>query len=129
MSSTSTNSVISDVKAAAKGVHGAGEAIRGTINRSVNEAFNDPAGQAKEQAVADKGMQEINQADAKLGSKQGVENSQLKTGGVSGPTTTSATTGATTGAGAHSGAAGNMRSNPVPLENLQDEPGITQERY
>lgn len=106
----------SEIKGAVKGVHGAGEAIRGTLNQSVDAAFNDKAGEAKNQAVTEKGISEVEAADRNIGVRHGV-----KSGGVTG--------GTTTGAGAHSGAVGNMRSDPAATGNMATEPTSRTAKY
>ncbi|GIJ91499.1 hypothetical protein Asppvi_010465 [Aspergillus pseudoviridinutans] len=47
------------VRSAIAGVHGAGESLRGAINTAVDKAFGHEAGAAKNQAIANKGEQEI----------------------------------------------------------------------
>ena len=49
----------SDVKNAAKAIHGVGEAIRGTVNEAVDTAASDDAGMAKNRGVLEKGEQEM----------------------------------------------------------------------
>src|ERR1700733_10884050 len=108
MSNTSSN-IGNDIKDTVKGIHGAGEAIRGTFNQAVDTAFSDKASEAKNKAVAEKGIKEVEAADRNFGTRHGV-----KIGGV--------TDGTTTGAGAHSGAIGNMQSDPASTRNLVAEP-------
>jgi len=115
MSNTGSN-IGSDLKGAVKGIHGAGEAIRGTFNQSVDAAFHDKAGEAKNQAVTEKGIGEVESADRTVGVGHGV-----KTGGVTG--------GTTTGAGAHSGAVGNMQSDPAATGNMAAEPTSRTDRF
>lgn len=52
---------LANLKAAAHGIHGAGEALRGTFNSTVDRRFgrDDPAVHAKNQAVIDAGRSEI----------------------------------------------------------------------
>ncbi|KAI1610443.1 hypothetical protein EDD36DRAFT_326278 [Exophiala viscosa] len=119
-----TKGVLGDVKSALKGIKGAGDTIRGTVNESVDTAFDDKQGQVENRAVKEKGEADVNAADQRL---SGGNNTGLKTGGVSGTTTTT-TGGTTTGAGAHSGGVGNLRSD-VPQTGLGDEPGSTTQRY
>lgn len=91
MSGTGTK-IGNDIKSRCqRGIHGAGEAIRGTINQSVDTAFDDKAGEAKNRAVTEKGINEVESGDRTAGAGHIVA-----TGGVTG--------GTTTGAGAHSGA-------------------------
>ena len=115
MSNTGSN-IGSEIRSAVKGIHGAGEAIRGTVNQSVDATFNDKAGEAKNQAVTENGISEVEAADRNIGVKHGV-----KTGGVTG--------GTTTGAGVHSGAVGNMRSDPAATGNMATEPTSRTDRY
>jgi hypothetical protein len=115
MSDTGTK-IGNDIKAAVKGIHGAGEAIRGTINQSVDTAFNDKTGEAKNRAVTERGINEVESADRTVGAGHGVA-----TGGVTG--------GTTTGAGAHSGAVGNLQSDPTATSNLAHEPGSRNHRF
>ena len=115
MSNTGSN-LGSDIKGAVKGIHGAGEAIRGTFNQGVDAAFNDKAGEAKNQAVTEKGITEVESADRNVGAGHGV-----RTGGVAGRTTTAA--------GAHSGAIGTMQSDPAAAGNMAAEPTSKTDRY
>ena len=116
MSSNTGSKIGSDIKSAVKGIHGAGEALRGNINQSVDTAFNDKSGQVKNEAVAERGVNEMENSDAMAGATHGV-----RTGGITGGTTTSA--------GAHSGAVGNMQSNPAASSNMASEPTTRTERY
>jgi hypothetical protein len=115
MSNTGSN-IGNDIKGAVKGIHGAGEAIRGTFNQAVDATFNEKAGEAKNKAVAEKGINEVKAADQNVGARHGI-----KTGGV--------IDGTTTGAGAHSGAVGNMQSDPASAGNLVAEPTTRTDRY
>jgi hypothetical protein len=115
MSNTGSN-IGNDIKGAVKGVHGAGEAIRGTFNQAVDTAFGDKAGEVKNKAVVEKGINEVEATDRNIGARHGV-----KTGGV--------TDGTTTGAGAHSGAVGNMQSDPASTGSLTAEPTTRTDRY
>jgi hypothetical protein len=115
MSNTGSN-IGNDIKGAVKGIHGAGEAIRGTFNQSVDTAFNDKAGEAKNRAVTERGINEVESADRTVGAGHSIQ-----TGGVSG--------GTTTGAGAHSGAVGNMQSNPAATGNVEAQSGSRNHRF
>lgn len=119
-----THSVVNDVKSALKGVKGAGDTIRGSFNESVDTAFNDKQGEVANRAVKEQGEANVQAADQRF---SGGNNAGLKTGGVSGTTTTTAG-GTTTGAGAHSGGVGNLSSG-VPQTGLGNEPGATTQRY
>jgi hypothetical protein len=94
MSNTGSN-IDNDIKGAVKGIHGADEAIRGTFNQAVDTTFSDKAGEARNKAVAERGIKEVEAADRNFGTGHGV-----KIDGVTNSTTTSAR--------AHSGAIGNM---------------------
>jgi hypothetical protein len=62
-------------------VQGAGEAIRGTANQAVDEAFGDRQGAAKNQAVAERGFEAVDDGklrradheEAKLGRKTNMD--------------------------------------------------------
>jgi len=104
-----------DAKGILKGIKGAGDAIRGTVNESVDTAFNDTQGEAKNKAVKEKGQADMQRADATVGGNT--------------PTTTHTTTGGTTtGAGAHSGGVGNMSSS-MPQSNVGGESTGTSQRF
>ena len=62
--SSSTNSAVDDVKSGLKGIHGIGESIRGNINNAVDHAAHDTTGEAKNQAIANKGQAEMRQGEA-----------------------------------------------------------------
>jgi hypothetical protein len=64
--SSSTNSAIDDVKSGLKGIHGVGESIRGNINNAVDHAAHDATGEAKNQAIANKGQAEMRQGEAMM---------------------------------------------------------------
>jgi hypothetical protein len=110
------NKVGNDIKAAVKGIHGAGEAIRGTINQSVDTAFNDKAGEVKNRAVTENGINEVESADRTAGEGHGAAK-----GGFTGGTTTRA--------GAHSGAIGNLQGDPAATSNLAHDPGPRNHRF
>lgn len=61
-----SGSVLGDVKSALKGVRGAGDAIRGQFNESVDAAFQDGLGESKNRAVKEKGIADLDQADARF---------------------------------------------------------------
>ena len=114
--SNTGNNIGSDIKGAVKGIHGAGEAIRGTFNQAVDTTFSDKAGETKNKVVTEKGINEVEAADRNVGARP-----DAKTGGVTSDTTT--------GAGAHSGPVGNMQSDPVSTKNLVAEPTTRTDRY
>lgn len=62
--SSSTSSAVDDVKSGLKGIHGIGESIRGSINSAVDHAAHDTAGEAKNQAITNKGEAEMRQGEA-----------------------------------------------------------------
>lgn len=49
------HNIFGDMKSAVKGVHGAGEALRGSFNGGLDGLFHDKEAQAKDKEVADKG--------------------------------------------------------------------------
>lgn len=49
----------SAIKEIAAGVHGAGEKIRGTFNKGVDEVANEPTGVAKNSSIANAGDNEM----------------------------------------------------------------------
>ncbi|KAI9810900.1 MAG: hypothetical protein M1827_005759 [Pycnora praestabilis] len=94
------------LKQGISGIHGAGEALRGTVNQAVDTAFNDKSGEVKNQAVANKGLNEMSD-----GQYRG--DTVIKGEKLSGLTT--AGSGTTTSAGAgyntqSSGSAGEFKS-------------------
>jgi hypothetical protein len=115
--SNTGSSIGNDIKGVVKGIHGAGEAIRGTFNQSVDAAFNDKEGEAKNRIVTGKGINEVESADRTVGGARHV----VTTGGATGATTT--------GAGAHSGTVGNLESNPAATGNMAYEPGSRNHRF
>ena len=73
-SSANTGSKIgSDIRSLASGIHGAGEAIRGTVNQAVDSTFHDKAGEAKNRNVALGGIEAVKAEDRKLGVQHGVK--------------------------------------------------------
>ncbi|MCJ1476560.1 hypothetical protein MMC13_005226 [Lambiella insularis] len=93
-SSTATGSpvggdALQTVKSAASGVHGMGEAVRGTMNDVIDTAFHDDKGQAKNQSIVAKGLAEMQEGELKGRSD-----------------------------GAHSGAVGSMSSVPGTASGL-----------
>ncbi|EXJ92554.1 hypothetical protein A1O3_01106 [Capronia epimyces CBS 606.96] len=132
-----THGVVNDVKSALRGVRGVGDTIRGTVNESIDTAFNEKEGEVANRAIKEKGKADLQATDQHfahpgtagentsashpVGSGTG-----LSTGGLSGTKRTVG--GTTTGAGAHSGSVGNMGSS-VPQNHLGGEPGPTGERY
>jgi hypothetical protein len=126
-----THGFVGDIKSALKGVKGTGDAIRGTVNESIDTAFNDKGGEVQNKAIKEKGISDMEQADHHFSQAQSAgttttsTSSGLRTGGMSGHTHTQATT---TGAGAHSGAIGNAEST-LPQSGLGGEPGASRNTY
>ena len=127
-----THSVMGDVKSALKGAKGAGDAIRGTFNESVDTAFNMREGEVANRAIKEKGIADMERTDQHFnqphapGTNAAGTHPGISTGGVTGTNGTAA--GTTTGAGAHSGSVGNMDSG-VPQSGLSSDPAPTRERY
>lgn len=129
--SSNTHSIGDQIRSGLKGIHGAGEAIRGTAMEEVDKAF-DPkssskAGPSRNQDIADKGVADVKAADNNLGHNHGVN-----TGSA---TTTTANAGAAdtvpaTSAGAHSVAPGNIGSTGATVGHgsagIQEQPGVNQ---
>ncbi|KIW73165.1 hypothetical protein PV04_01303 [Phialophora macrospora] len=107
-----TQNVVGDAKGILKGIKGAGDAIRGTVNESIDTAFNDREGEVKNKAIKEKGQADMLRADEQVG-------------GTATAGTTTAVGGTTTGAGAHSGGVGNMSS--LPAQNTT--PNSTNQRF
>ncbi|EXJ70213.1 uncharacterized protein A1O5_06281 [Cladophialophora psammophila CBS 110553] len=110
-----THEAVGDVKSVLKGIKGMGDTLRGSVNESIDTAFNDREGEIKNKAVKEKGEAELHQADSRFG-------------GTAARGTTTTAGGTTTGAGAHSGGVGNM-SSTVPQGRLGGEPTTTRERF
>ncbi|KIY01428.1 uncharacterized protein Z520_02980 [Fonsecaea multimorphosa CBS 102226] len=137
-----THQVVGDVKSALRGVKGLGDTIRGSVNESIDTAFNDPEGEVKNKAIKQKGEADIDQADRRFGGTTNAGTTNTAVGGTTtgagahpggvGNTRSTAPQsgigGTTTGAGAHSGGVGNMSSN-VPQSGLGGEPTTTRERF
>jgi len=96
--SDTTQSIGNQIRSGLKGIHGVGEAIRGTAMEATDEAFNTPEGAVKNKAIADRGV-----ADAE---RAGDSISSHGHGGVGSGTGTNAA--AATGAGVHSTAPGSI---------------------
>lgn len=77
-----SSSIGEQIKSGLKGIHGAGEAIRGTFNETVDHTFDEREGVAKNHAIAEKGIADVKAADDKVGHHHGV-----KTTNPSGATT------------------------------------------
>jgi hypothetical protein len=62
-----TQSAVGNAKGILKGIKGAGDAIRGTVNESVDTAFNDREGEIKNKAIKEKGQADVMRADEQVG--------------------------------------------------------------
>ena len=111
MSNTGSN-IGNNIKGAVKGIHSVGEAIRGTFNQAVDTAFSGKAGEAKNKAVTETSISEVEAADRSVRARCGV-----RMGGVGGGTTPGA------------GPVGNMRSDPASTGNLVAKPTTRTDRY
>lgn len=58
--------ILGDVKSAIRGVRGAGDALRGQFNESVDTAFQDGLGESKDKAIKERGIADMNQADTRF---------------------------------------------------------------
>jgi hypothetical protein len=152
-----THGVLGDVKSALKGVKGAGDTIRGTFNESVDTAFHEREGEAKNKAIKEKGIADMEGTDAHFSKHKGTAPATAtanqayngttssmpinqhpaadphtgpQTGGVTGglARNTQLADGTSTGAGAHSGAVGNLESR-VPQQGLGGEPTRPTDRF
>ncbi|KAK5063215.1 hypothetical protein LTR84_005292 [Exophiala bonariae] len=152
-----THGVLGDVKSALKGVKGAGDTIRGTFNESVDTAFHEREGEAKNKAIKEKGIADMEGTDAHFSKHKGTAHTTAttnqpyngttssvpvdqhpaadprtvpQTGAVTGglARNTQLSDGTSTGAGAHSGAVGSLESR-VPQERLGGEPTHSNDRY
>ncbi|OCT53855.1 hypothetical protein CLCR_10959 [Cladophialophora carrionii] len=112
-----TQSAVGDAKGILKGIKGAGDAIRGTVNESIDTAFNDREGEVKNKAIKERGQSDVLRADEQVGGKTAT-GPTTATGGPGNAGHTTGIGGTTTGAGAHSGGVGNMSS--LPAQNHPD---------
>ncbi|EXJ64397.1 hypothetical protein A1O7_00733 [Cladophialophora yegresii CBS 114405] len=62
-----TQGAVGDAKGILKGIKGAGDAIRGTVNESIDTAFNDREGEVKNKAIKEKGQADVLRADEQVG--------------------------------------------------------------
>ncbi|KEF58022.1 uncharacterized protein A1O9_05945 [Exophiala aquamarina CBS 119918] len=132
-----THGALGDVKSALQGIKGAGDTIRGTFNESVDTAFHEREGEAKNKAIKEKGVAAMEQTDAHFNKHKGVGSTTATTHPSSGTTTrvtgglarnTQLPDGTSTGAGAHSGSVGNMESH-MPQNGLGGEPAGSTGRF
>lgn len=123
---SSGNSLGDQIKSGVKGIHGIGEAIRGTAMAETDKAFNTQSAETtKNEGIANKGVNQMKAADQTVGHNHGIKNTS----------TTQTTTGApnaapTTSAGAHSTPAGNIGSTGSTVggpTGVQEQPGTTQQ--
>jgi hypothetical protein len=61
-----THEAVGDAKGVLKGIKGAGDAIRGTFNESVDTAAGDREGQIKNKAIKEHGQANVERADATI---------------------------------------------------------------
>lgn len=116
-----THSLSDQIRSGVKGIHGVGEAIRGTAMQATDEIFNSPEGAAKNKVIADRGAEDARQADNVIGHNHGIKANN---------TTTVPTS---TGAGAHSTAPGNIGTTGATTATgaanttvVQEQPGVNQ---
>lgn len=109
---SSTNSIGEQIKSGVKGIHGVGEAIRGTVMNETDKALGTP--DPKNAAIAEKGIAEAKQADRTIGHNHGVDSN----------------TAPATSAGVHSTAPGNIGSTGATVGHgaagVQETPGINE---
>jgi len=145
-----THGALGDIKSALKGIKGAGDTIRGTFNESVDTAFHEREGEAKNKAIKDKGVAQMEQTDAHFNKHKYAGPTAATTHPMGGTTTgapvdqhhppatgrvtgglarnTQLPDGTSKGAGAHSGGVGNMESH-MPQNRLGGEPTSSTDRY
>lgn len=119
--SGNTHSIGDQIRSGLKGIHGAGEAIRGTAMEEVDKALDPKSssrvGASENQAVAEKGKADMKVADDTLGHNHGVHSG-------------AANTAPATSDGAHSTAPGNIGSTGSAIGTgpggVQEQPGINQ---
>ncbi|KAK2779222.1 hypothetical protein FQN52_002518 [Onygenales sp. PD_12] len=58
------------IKAAAAGIHGVGESLRGNANAAVDRAMEDPEGVRKNEAIAREGEREVQTGEFSWGTKK-----------------------------------------------------------
>lgn len=119
-SNTTDGSLGAQIKSGLKGIHGVGEAIRGTAMSEVDKAFgtSDRPEAAKNEAIAQKGIADAKAADQHLGHQHGVASNTAGTAPI----------GTRPAAGAHAAAPGNVGTTrePVAGTTVQEEPGVNQ---
>ncbi|MCJ1248205.1 hypothetical protein MMC30_005422 [Trapelia coarctata] len=60
---TKPHDAVQSAKSVLTGVHGMGESIRGSFNQAVDTAFGDKTGEVKNEAVTEKGLNEMNDGE------------------------------------------------------------------
>lgn len=119
--SSNSNSIGEQIRSGLKGIHGVGEAIRGSAMEEVDKAFDPKSssktGPSQNQAIAEKGVADMKAADQNLGHNHGVN-------------TADANTAPATSSGAHSVAPGNIGSTGATVGHgaagAQEQPGVNQ---
>jgi len=114
---SSGNSIGEQIKSGVKGIHGIGEAIRGSALAETDKAFGTQSAETtKNENIARKGLSDMEAADRNVGHNHGIK------GTTSTPTTT--------GAGVHSTAPGNIGSTGSTVgqgsAGIQEQPGVNQ---
>ena len=121
-------SIGDQIKSGIKGVHGIGEAIRGTAMAETDKAFGtqNTAETVKNENIARKGFADMKAADENIGHNHGVKGTTATT--TTG--TSAAQTAPATSAGAHSTAPGNIGSTGSTFgqgpAGVQEQPGVNQ---
>lgn len=114
--SSNTHSIGEQIKSGVKGIHGVGEAIRGTVMDETDKAF-DTRGSSKNADIAQRGIAEAKQADQVVGHNHGVKSATSST--VPG-----------TSDGAHAVAPGTIGSTGSTVGHgaggVQEQPGVNQ---
>ena len=118
MSSTG-NSLGDQIKSGVKGIHGIGEAIRGTALAETDKAFGTQSAETtKNETIAQKGVTDMKAADHTVGHNHGIKG------------TGAANTVPATSAGVHSTAPGNIGSTGATVgggaAGVQEQPGVNQ---
>lgn len=117
-SKTTDGSIGSQIRSGIKGIHGVGEAVRGTALSEVDKAFGTSGrpDAAKNEVIKEQGIADAKAADQNLGHHHGIAANNA---------------GTTSAAGAHATAPGNIgtdRREPVAGTTVQEQPGVNQ-RY
>jgi hypothetical protein len=98
-----THKFTDDVKSAFRGIRGAGDAIRGTAMEAVDTAADSKEGEARNHALAQKGVNDMEGADQRFGQRREEHHTVGPAAGTAGQHAVTGNT-ATTGIGAGSGA-------------------------